>query len=123
MPQFGIKSKQMRGSCHPDLQRVLDEAIKHFDFSVVWGHRDELSQNRAYNEGHSNLRWPNSNHNKLPSRAFDVVPYPGSYDAGDRAFYEMATHILSASLKHRVRIRWGGHWTNPKDMAHFELMD
>ena len=123
MPIFGTNSKRHRDSCHPDLIRVLDEAIKHYDFSVIWGHRDRESQRRAYLEGNSQLDWPKSNHNKKPSRAFDVVPYPGGFSNEDEEFYVLATHILRAASVCGVPLTWGGHWRSLRDLAHFELSE
>jgi len=121
MPTFGPKSSRCRDECESSLSRVLDEAIKHYDFSVIWGHRDHEDQTSAYENGHSQLRWPKSKHNKIPSRAFDVIPYPKGFAASDSDFYQLATHILRAASKVRVRLVWGGHWRTLKDLAHFEL--
>ena len=121
MPSFGTRSKQHLNTCEVELQDVLNEAIKYFDFSIIDGHRDMETQNKYFNDGVSKVRWPNSKHNSYPSRAFDVVPYPGGFENEDGAFYEMATYILAAASKLGVRLRWGGHWTNFKDLAHFEL--
>ena len=123
MYSFGKESSKHRATCHPKLQGVLDEAIKHFDFSIIWGHRGREDQEKAYREGFSTVRWPNSKHNHTPSRAFDVVPYPGGFKNPDRTFYEMATYILRAANSQGVRISWGGHWKSFKDLAHFELVD
>ena len=123
MPHFGTNSKKHRDTCHPDLQKVLNEAIKHFDFSCIWGHRSQAQQDRIFEDGFSQVQWPNSKHNPYPSRAFDVVPYPGGYQNSDETFYLMATHILAAASLHGVRLKWGGHWKNFKDLAHFELSD
>jgi len=121
MSSFGTKSQHCRDTCHPHLREVLDEAIKHYDFSVIWGHRGRVDQDRAYNEGNSKLPWPGSKHNQIPSRAFDVIPYPDGFSASDQEFYLLATHILRAAAELGVRLNWGGHWKNFKDLAHFEL--
>ena len=123
MPSFGDTSRRHRDSCEPALQRVLDEAIKRYDFSCIWGHRGEEAQTRAYLEGHSQAEWPNSKHNSKPARAFDVIPYPEGFEASDEEFYLLATHILSAASKLGVPLRWGGHWKTLKDLAHFELRE
>lgn len=123
MPHFGKNSKRRLATCHPDIQKVLNEAIKHFDFSVIWGHRGRYHQNRVFREGYSKVQWPNSRHNTLPSEAVDVVPYPGGFDNPDETFYLLATHILSAASEVGVRLRWGGHWRSLRDLAHFELKD
>lgn len=106
---------------------VLNEAIKHFDFAVVWGHRGEADQTRAFRAGLSRNPFPTSKHNSLPSKAFDIVPYPEGYEASYERFYEMATYVFAAASKLGVKIRWGGHWKNytgkgdnDRDWAHFE---
>jgi len=121
MPTFSSSSTRKLNTCDQDIKDVLNEAIKYFDFSCIWGHRGEEDQNRAYRSGHSTLQWPNSRHNAIPSRAVDVIPYPGGFDNDDATFYKMATYILRAASKLGVDLRWGGHWTDFKDLAHFEL--
>lgn len=123
MASFGPKSRRCRDECEPALQRVLNEAIKHYDFSCIWGHRTQAEQDKVYNEGFSTVRWPDSKHNKYPSRAFDVIPYPDGFKASTEEFNLLATHILCAAAKLGVPLRWGGHWKNFKDLAHFELRD
>jgi hypothetical protein len=77
----------------------------------------------VYTEGFSTVRWPDSKHNKYPSRAFDVIPYPEGFAADTEEFNLLATHILCAAAKLGVPLRWGGHWQHFKDLAHFELRD
>jgi len=121
MPSFGPSSRRHRDTCHPDLVRVLDEAIKYYDFSCVWGHRGEARQNRAYRDGHSKVQWPNSRHNSVPSQAFDVIPYPLGFKASDEEFHKLATYILAAASRLNVKLEWGGHWKSFKDLAHYQL--
>ena len=121
MPSFGANSLKHRNTCHPDLQAILDRAIKKYDFSVIWGHRNKQQQNQACADGYSELEWPRSKHNKYPSMAFDVIPYPNGFSSSDAEFYKMATYILAAASDLQIPLRWGGHWESIKDMAHFEL--
>lgn len=121
MPSFGQRSKDNLAQCDQQLQDVLNEAIKYFDFSVICGHRDREAQDRAYNEGNSTLKWPNSKHNSYPSRAVDVVPYPGGFSNDNATFYLLATYILRAASLLGIRVTWGGHWRSLKDLPHFEL--
>lgn len=123
MASFGTKSRRKRDECEPALIRVLDEAIKHYDFSVIWGYRGPWDQNRAFDTGMSNARFGESKHNVAPSKAFDVIPYPNGFDSSDEDFYLLATHILAAASKLGVPLVWGGHWKTLKDLAHFELRD
>lgn len=127
MPYFGSSSKTRRNECDARLQAVLNEAIKHIDFSIVTGHRDMAEQNEAYNDGKSQLRWPKSRHNSYPSEAFDIIPYPAGWDASYEQWFELATYIMRAGLQLGVRLEWGGHWKNftgkgdrDRDWAHFE---
>lgn len=121
MAQFGTASKDIRDQCHPALRRVLDEAIKYYDFSVIWGYRDCETQNRMFDNGTSLLRYPDSKHNWVPARAFDVIPYPKGFEATDKAFYKQATYIYRAASTCGVQLVWGGHWRTLKDLAHFQL--
>lgn len=123
MPSFGQQSKNKLVTCDEQLQDILNEAINHIDFSVIDGHRPRDRQDRYYREGTSKVRWPNSKHNKYPSKAVDIVPYPGGFNNTDSKFYELATHVLAAANDLGVRLVWGGHWKNFKDLAHFELKE
>jgi len=130
MPSFSRKSNEIVNTCTAGSQAILREAIKHFDFSVIWGHRGEDDQNEAFDAGASRNRWPTSKHNKYPSRAFDIVPYPEGYGADYGRFYEMATYIYAAASKLGIPIEWGGHWIsytgkghNDRDWAHFNLRE
>lgn len=130
MASFGKKSRERRDTCNEKLRGVLDEAIKHYDFSIVWGHRGREAQNKAFEAGRSKVSFPRSKHNSVPSDAVDITPYPMGYEATYEQFYEMATYILHAASALGVRIRWGGHWKNytgkgpnDRDWAHFEIME
>src|SRR5210317_1886230 len=112
MPSFGRTSREKLATVEPELQEVLNEAIKRYDFSVIDGHRDMERQNLYFNDGVSKVRWPNSKHNSYPSKAVDIVPYPGGFDNDTSEFDRMATFVLSAASRLGVRLEWGGHWTN-----------
>lgn len=79
-------------------------------------------QNRAFDEGYSQLRYPASRHNSDPSMAVDLIPYPTGYNS-IKEFYKMATYIMMAANELEIPIQWGGHWRNFKDYPHFELKD
>ncbi len=121
MATFGAKSQRCRTECHIKLQRVLDEAILQYDFAVIWGYRNRQEQERAFISGNSRARFGQSKHNVMPSRAFDVLPYPKGFKATDAEFYVLATIIMAAAIRVNVRIVWGGHFRTIKDLAHFEL--
>lgn len=56
MPVFSKASKERLSTCHPDLQRVMNEAIKITDFTVLEGHRGKAAQDAAFAAGNSKIR-------------------------------------------------------------------
>ncbi len=76
MPIFSQRSKAKLNTCDEMLQKVFNEVIRHFDCTILCGYRNEAEQNDAYFDGRSNLKFPNSMHNRVPSLAIDAAPYP-----------------------------------------------
>lgn len=122
MPNFSSSSKEKLETCHPSLQLVLKEAIKHIDFTVVEGYRDELRQNELFRTGFSRLRYPESMHNKNPSMAVDIAPYPIDWEHSE-SFCHLAGFIQGLALQYNVRIRWGGDWDMDGSMRDQTFMD
>lgn len=135
MPRFSETSKRRLATCHQDLQTLFNQVINHFDCTILCGHRGEADQNEYYASGRSKVKWPNGKHNKLPSMAADVAPYP--IDWGDRERMHMfAGFVLGlAQALHddglmTYRVRWGGDWDMDTevndngfdDLVHFELV-
>lgn len=120
MPKFSNRSLTNLAQCDERLQRVAHEAIKHFDFVVTTGHRNKADQDKAYKSGHSKLKWPDSKHNKTPSRAFDAAPWPIDWEDIPR-FDRMGRVMKDAAKKVGVAIVWGGDWKSFVDRPHFEI--
>jgi len=135
MPKFSETSKQRLETCNQDLQTLFNQVINHFDCTILCGHRGENEQNEYYAAGRSKVKWPNGKHNKTPSMAVDVAPYP--IDWADRERMHMfAGFVLGMAqalhddglMTHRVR--WGGDWDMDTevndngfdDLVHFELV-
>jgi peptidoglycan L-alanyl-D-glutamate endopeptidase CwlK len=116
------------------LQKLFEEVVKHFDCTVIQGHRGEKEQNQAYDAGRSKLRYPDGKHNASPSRAVDVAPYPVDWEDRDRFHYFSGFVMgMATRLEKKVptlKLRWGGDWdqdTEVKDnrfddLVHFELV-
>jgi len=121
MYKFGKRSKERLETLHPDLQKVMNEAIKIYDFSITCGYRDEETQNNEFGEGDSTKKWPDSKHNSLPSTAVDVCPYPVDWEDVEEFFY-LAGIIMSVAHCLEIKLKWGGRWTHPKDCPHFQLV-
>lgn len=135
MAKFGNTSKRRLAECHPDIQTLFKEVVKHFDCSVICGHRGEVQQNEAFAKGLSKLTFPKSKHNQFPSLAVDVVPYPIDWnDTRRMTFFAGFVKGIAFKLKEEGRItsiiRWGGDWDGDtevkdnkfQDLPHFELI-
>lgn len=126
MPRFSKKSEAQLATLHPDLQRVLREAIKYIDFTVVEGHRGKEAQDAAYAKGYSKVRYPHGKHNSNPSRAVDVTPWPVDWSSTqgqiERLCY-LAGHIRGIAFTMGIRLRWGGDWDQDDDMRDERFRD
>lgn len=139
MPRFSETSFSRLSTCDVELQTLFFEVIKTFDCVVLEGHRGEEAQNKAFEEGHSKLKWPLGNHNSMPSMAVDVAPFePGiNVDWKDiQRFHLFAGFVLGIAQrlkdegKMTKSIRWGGDWNRDyrvkdekfRDLPHFELV-
>jgi peptidoglycan L-alanyl-D-glutamate endopeptidase CwlK len=136
MAKFSQISIQRLSTCHPDLQLVLTKAILEFDFSVLAGHRGELEQTIAFQEGKSKTPWPKSKHNGSPSLAVDIAPYPILWPDPKNPknwarFYYLGGYVLGIAAELNVPLRWGGDWDGDRDiheqrfddLPHFELVE
>ena len=128
MPKFGKKSRERLSSCDEDLIALFNEVVKYFDCSVLEGYRGKELQNKYFKEGTSKLKYPDGRHNKKPSNAVDVVPYPISWEDRERMTY-FAGFVKGVAYQMGIPIRWGGDWNcnnnlkdnNFDDLPHFEL--
>ena len=128
MPKFGNTSIARLRECDPLLQRLFLEVVKEYDCSVLVGHRTRIEQIHAFEKGNSRLKWPDSKHNKIPSKAVDVSPYPIDWQDSKR-FYHFGGFVKGLALGMGIPIRWGGDWDSDydlndqtfMDLVHFEL--
>jgi len=128
MPKFGRKSRERLSTCESNLQKVFNEVIKHVDCSVLEGHREEDRQNRLYKEGKTKVKYPNGRHNRQPSSAVDVTPYPVDWKDRERQTL-FAGFVIGVASQMGINLRWGGDWDQDfqvvdnrfDDFPHFEL--
>ena len=128
MPRFSKRSKNRLNTCHSKLQELFNEVVKHFDCTIIEGHRGQKKQDEAYNKGNSKIKFPYGKHNASPSVAVDVAPYPIDWNDRDR-FHYFAGYVLGTAKQMGLKIRWGGDWdmdTKVKDnkfddLVHFEI--
>ena len=128
MPKFGRKSKERLNTCDSNLQKVFNEVIKHVDCSVLEGHREKDRQNKLFEEGKTKVKYPNGRHNRQPSSAVDVTPYPVDWKDRERQTL-FAGFVNGVASQMGINLRWGGDWDQDfqvvdnrfDDFPHFEL--
>jgi len=128
MPTFSKTSADRLATCDERLQKVFNEVVKYFDCTIIQGHRGQAEQDAAYASGKSQLKWPNGNHNKLPSKAVDVMPYPIDWTDRERMTL-FAGFVMGIATGMGIDIRWGGDWNQNDqvkdnkfdDLPHFEV--
>lgn len=135
MPKFGKQSLDRLATCDERIQKVMNEAIKHYDFTVLYGYRTPAEQFELFKQGRTltNGVWKvtgktvtnldgktkMSNHNSNPSKAIDIAPYPIDWNNIQR-FLDMAKVVKEAAKTVGVEITYGGDW-KMKDYPHFEV--
>ena len=127
MSVFSKASKARLETCAEPLQRLMEAAIiKGMDFSILCGERTEKELTEAFNSGHSKVKFPNSKHNKVPSEAVDIAPWPIAWDDIQR-FKDLALIIqttwngMPESERDGYTLEWGGSWQRFKDYPHFQI--
>ena len=141
MPEFGTTSSTRLATCHHDLQVIFNTVVQTFDCSIFCGYRNEADQNKAFEEGNSELQYPDSKHNSIPSMAVDAGPYfveIKNTDWNDKKAFayfagyvkRVAEELLEQGLITHA-LRWGGDWDSDgqtldhgfSDLPHFELVE
>lgn len=129
MPKFSERSKMRLDSCNIVLQNLFTEVVRDFDCTILAGHRGKALQNRLFEDGKTKLKYPDSKHNKYPSMAIDVAPWPIDWEDRERFTY-FGGFVLGSASRLGIKIRWGGDWdmdTQVKDnvfddLVHFEII-
>src|SRR3990167_5543449 len=119
MPEFGKRRMAELAACHQDLRYLFEEVIKHVDCTVTCGYRGKADQNAAFAAGRSRKRWPNGNHNSIPSMAVDVYPYPIPDPKTDKRAYHkhyfFAGYVLATARQIGIPLRLGLDWDSDLD--------
>lgn len=119
--KYSKKSIERIEECDERLQLIAYELIHRMDVSVLCGHRNKKDQDAAFAAGKSRLRWPNGKHNKWPSQAIDIAPYPINWNNIKR-FEVMLKHVTDIAKELKIKIRLGRDFKSLKDYPHVELV-
>lgn len=135
MAKFGKTSTERLNTAHPVLQELFNRVIKRRDCSITEGFRGPSAQKYVFKVGLSKVDWPDSKHNKHPSMAVDVVPWPEKW-ASVSAFTFLCEIVFNEwwkmekeGLTEGFKLRWGGDWDGDgdrtdqtfHDLPHWEL--
>lgn len=129
MYPYSLASLKHLSTCDSRLYDVFTKAAELVNITIIEGHRGEARQNQLRRTGKSQVSYPNSDHNSIPSRAVDAMPYPIDWKDRERATL-FAGLIMGIGHSMGIRIGWGGDWdsdwkvqdNNFDDFAHFFLI-
>ena len=134
MFSFGKRSEERLVTTHEDIQKVMRKAIQFTDFSIVEGLRSAETQNKYYNEGHSQLdgivklSWHQDRFNDGKSRAVDIAPYRNGIVWHDEKLWRSLAKIVFRETQFLIAkgelthyIEWGGLWRNFLDRPHWQI--
>lgn len=129
MPSFSKRSLRALEELHPLLQKLLNEAIKEYDFVVLDAQRGRAEQEKARKGGFSKVGFGNSAHNYAPAIATDICPYPIDWEDTKRFITLQFDVIKPLAKKLSIPIRQGLDWNmngkitdeNFLDFPHIEL--
>lgn len=121
MPNFSKRSQSRLIGVHPDMVKIMEEAIKitKVDFTVLEGMRTLQRQKQLVAKGASKTM--NSRH--LTGHAVDIAPYVnGRVSWHWPHYHELAPYIWEAADNVGVTgLEWGGNWKSFPDGPHWQL--
>jgi peptidoglycan LD-endopeptidase CwlK len=120
MNKFSKRSLDNLQTCDYRLQWLFHKVLQKHDCSIICGSRGEEEQNEAFTKGTSKLKYPQSKHNKKPSIAVDVLPYPFKGWDNLEDFRRFAEVVKETAKEYDIDVVWGGDWKFV-DMPHWEL--
>lgn len=137
MARYSKRSLEALKGVHPDLQKVMHEAIKEtpIDFTIIEGVRTAEQQAHYYASGrtrkgpiitYADGKKNKSNHQKKADgygHAVDIYSYYNGklHVSDDKSLKIIADHIKKVAKNLGVKIVWGGDWKRPYDPPHFQL--
>lgn len=140
MPRFSVASLEHLAGCHPNLQRLFEAVVEHYDCTIIDGARSIEEQKKNVAKGVSKTM--DSKH--LPqvdgkSHAVDVVPYPQpdwvlverGLTAVKRAdptlqlcrFYHFIGFVAGMAAAKNIPLRQGADWDSDRDFGDHSFID
>ena len=129
MFEFGSTSNKNLLSCHDDIIKVMEYAIRisPIDFGISDGHRSLIKQKECFDNGKSKCDGiiKKSKHNYYPSLACDVYAYVNGKASWDPRHMTMISGcVLSVAEILGIKLKWGGVFGSKDftgwDMPHYQ---
>lgn len=131
--KFSQKSLNRLNGVHPDLIKVMKEAIKisQIDFGISQGVRTKQEQQALFDQGRKTpgkivTNTLDSKH--LPQKdgyghAVDIACYlNGNITWSEKYYFEVADCVIECARKLNVPILWGGNFNGSfRDYPHYEI--
>lgn len=140
MNKFSTRSLTNLKGLHPDLIRLMHEAIKAcpIDFTITEGVRTDERQKELYAIGRTKpgrivtscdgIKKKSNHQIQADGFGYAVDLYPfvnGKLLVTEKEtvsyLIKIAAHIKQTAKNMNIKITWGGDWKTPYDPPHFEL--
>jgi len=121
--KYSKKSREKLETCHPDLQRLFNEVIKHVDCTILEGVRTKERQEDLVRTGRSKTM--NSKHLDKGdgySHAIDVSLYPIVWDQPEK-FIAFSFFVKGIATSMGIKIRLGVDWDGDFDITEHNFFD
>lgn len=129
---LGKDSKLKLATSHAELRQLIEAVAAGVDagdlvwagvrdISVACGYRGEKEQNGAVARGASKTPWPRSKHNRVPSDAVDVWPFPVRWDGeGQRQFAALHAYVRGVARALGIRLHTVVFSDGTVDLPHIQ---
>ena len=129
MYKYSQKSLEKLNTCHPDLQKILKEAIKHYDITIIEGKRSTERQKELVRTGKSKtMDSMHLDQGDGYSHAVDCALYPIDWSDRERfVFLQGYLKGLADMLYERGeithRLRLGVDWDGDGNVKEHSFFD
>jgi len=122
LKMFDKKSQERLEEVEGELVLLAQAVLQRVDVIITCGHRGEIEQNEAFKNKKSKLKYPQSKHNSLPSKAIDFAVKVDGMVVWDKKYYDILGKIAKEeATKLGISIVWGGDFRGFYDGPHVEL--
>lgn len=123
MYKYSKKSKEKLATCHPDLQKLLNEAIKYYDITILEGIRTKERQEELVRTGMSKtMKSKHLDQGDGYSHAVDCAIYPIDWSDRER-FVLLQGFLMGIATQMGIKIRLGVDWNSDGNIKEHKFFD